>query len=95
MTSVIQRRRNDVLPPLDVVIQALRLAKDGCGLLPAQLILGCAISLLDMIRVGFTKFYNYELLTQVYLGLHGQQTRFPRTRKILREYISNPQPGIE
>ena len=38
---------------LDVVIQTLALAKDTCGIPPAQIALGSAVALLTMIRVHF------------------------------------------
>jgi hypothetical protein len=46
-----QTRRDVVLPTLDVFIQALNIAKDACGIPPAQIALGSASTLLTMIRV--------------------------------------------
>ena len=43
--------RDGVLSALDVLIQALGLAKDTCGIPPAQIALGSAAILLTMIRV--------------------------------------------
>ena len=48
-----QTGRDLVLPTLDVFIQALNIAKDVCGIPPAQIALGSASTLLTMIRVGF------------------------------------------
>jgi hypothetical protein len=48
-----QKGRNVVLPTLDVFIQALNIAKDACGIPPAQIALGSASTLLTMIRVRF------------------------------------------
>ena len=45
--------RDGVLSALDVLIQALSLAKDSCGIPPAQIALGSAAVLLTMIRVRF------------------------------------------
>ena len=45
--------RDVVLPTLDVFIQALSIAKDACGIPPAQIALGSAGTLLTMIRVYF------------------------------------------
>jgi hypothetical protein len=43
--------RDGVLSALDVLIQALNVAKDACGIPPAQIALGSASALLTMIRV--------------------------------------------
>ena len=43
--------RDGVLPTLDVFIQILNIAKDTCGIPPAQVALGAASVLLAMIRV--------------------------------------------
>ena len=53
MDSVPQthKDRDGVLSVLDVVIQALSLAKDGCAIPPAQIAFGSAGALLTMIRV--------------------------------------------
>ena len=48
-----QKGRDGVLSTLDVVIQGLNLAKDTCGFLPAQAVLGSVTTLLTMIRVSF------------------------------------------
>ena len=45
--------RDGALSALDVLIQALNLAKDTCGIPPAQVALGSASVLLTMIRVHF------------------------------------------
>jgi hypothetical protein len=53
MTSISQSQkgRDVVLPTLDVFIQALNIAKDACGIPPAQIALGFASTLLTMIQV--------------------------------------------
>lgn len=45
--------RDGVLSTLDVFIQGLTLAKDTCGVPPAQVAFGAAGALLTMIRVCF------------------------------------------
>ena len=45
--------RDGALSTLDVLIQVLSLAKDTCGIPPAQIALGSAVLLLTMIRVRF------------------------------------------
>ena len=55
MTSTSQppNGRDGLLSTLDVVIQALSLAKDSCGIPPAQVVFGSVTILLTMIRVRF------------------------------------------
>ena len=50
-TSQRPKGRDAVLSTLDVFIQALNLAKDACGIPPAQVAFGSASVLLTMIRV--------------------------------------------
>ena len=73
MTPTSQRpgRRDGVLSTLDVAIQTLDLAGGACGMIPAQVVFGAASTLLTMIRVRFPLLIH-ELLTHVYLGLHGE-----------------------
>ena len=52
-TSRQRKGRDGVLTTLDVFIQTLGLAKDTCGIPPAQVVFGCASVLLTMIRVPF------------------------------------------
>jgi hypothetical protein len=52
-TSQPQNGRDVVLPTLDMFIQVLNIAKDTCGIPPAQIALGSAGTLLTMIRVRF------------------------------------------
>ena len=52
-TSRQHKGRDVVLPTLDVFIQTLNIAKDACGIPPAQIALGSASTLLTMIRVHF------------------------------------------
>jgi hypothetical protein len=52
-TSQQPEGRDAVLPTLDVFIQVLGIAKDTCGIPPAQIAFGSATALLTMIRVRF------------------------------------------
>ena len=54
--------RDAVLPALDVLIQALNIAKDACGIPPAQIALGSASTLLSLIRVSFPILCKFEHL---------------------------------
>jgi hypothetical protein len=75
MTSTPQPQtgRDAVLPTLDVFIQVLDIAKDACGIPPAQIALGSASTLLTMIRVRVPLLLcGYRPRTHVYLGHHGQ-----------------------
>jgi hypothetical protein len=53
MASTSQQPKYHVLPTLDVFIQVLNIAKDSCGISPAQVAFGSAGVLLIMIRVRF------------------------------------------
>ena len=56
MASISRRPngRDGVLSTLDVLIQGLSIAKDTCGIPPAQIAFGAAGVLLTMIRVPST-----------------------------------------
>lgn len=98
MASTSQRRpkgRDGALSVLDVLVKALGFAKDNCSVLPAQIVLGSAVALLNMIRVRFPLPCHDKLLTLVFLGLYGQRSRLRPTRDILRGRMSNPRRGIE
>ena len=62
-----QKGREVVLPTLDVFIQALNIAKDACGIPPAQIALGSASTLLTMIKVR-SLLCKVELPTNVHIG---------------------------
>jgi hypothetical protein len=62
--------RDVVLPTLDVFIQVLTIAKDACGVPPAQVAFSAASSLLTMIRACFSLLY--EDTPYVCLGHNGQ-----------------------
>ena len=59
------RGRDGALSTLDTLIQVLSLAKDTCGIPPAQIALGSAVVLLTMIRVSFPIPREDGLLTYV------------------------------
>ena len=67
-----QNGRDGVLSALDVLIQALSLAKDSCGIPPAQIALGSAAVLLTMIRVRFLRILEDGHLIRTY-----PRTRWP------------------
>ena len=48
-----QKRRENALSLLNVAIEALNLARDACGIPPAQAVFGSVSILLSMIRVRF------------------------------------------
>jgi hypothetical protein len=48
--------RDGVLSALDIVIQGLDLAKDTCGIPPAQAVFGIVSALLTMMRARFPHF---------------------------------------
>jgi hypothetical protein len=75
MSSTPQRQtaRDRVLPTLDVFIQVLDIAKDTCGIPPAQIAFGSASVLLTMIRVHLSPREEEGFLIRVPLGHDGQR----------------------
>jgi hypothetical protein len=63
--------RDGVLSTLDLLIQALDLAKDACGIPPAQIALGSASVLLTLIRVRSPTLREDNHLIHVSLGHNG------------------------
>jgi hypothetical protein len=53
------------LAALDLLIQALNVAKDACGIPPAQVAFGSASVLLTMIRVRLSLLRGDDLLAHV------------------------------
>jgi hypothetical protein len=90
-----QKGRDGVLSTLDAAIQALNLAKDSCGIPPAQIAFGSASVLLTMIRVRFFLLYEDGLLIHVYLGHNGQRSGLYRLRQGLRRCMPSTLPKIE
>jgi hypothetical protein len=66
--------RDGVLSTLNVLIQALDVAKDTCGILPAQVALGSASVLLTMIRVRLPLPIGGKLLTHIFPGYNDQRS---------------------
>ena len=60
-TSQRQKGRDRALSALDAVIQVLSLAKDSCGIPPAQAVFGVASALLAMIKVRFSPISPYAV----------------------------------
>jgi hypothetical protein len=88
--------RDGALSTLDVLVQVLTLAKDTCGVPPAQVALGSAAALLTMIRVRPPPLLSKDgVLTQTHLGLHDQRRRLHGSWSILRGCVSSPLPGVE
>ena len=77
------KRREGLLSTLDVVIQASTLAKDTCGIPPAQAVFGSVSVLLTLIRVRFPPLCG-ELLAHVNLGHHGERPGLYRPRAVFR-----------
>ena len=61
-----QKGRDGTLATLNLSIQTLNIAKDVCGVPPAQVALGSASVLLTMIRVRFSLFRKASLLTHIF-----------------------------
>ena len=78
------KRSKVVLSTLDVVIQDLNLAKDACGVPPAQIALSSASVLLTTIRVRFPLLREAEPLTHIHLGYYSQRSRLRRAWADLR-----------
>ena len=89
------KQRDGVLSTLDVFIQALNLAKDTCGIPPAQVAFGSACALLTMIRVCFPILYEDGLVINVYLGHDGQRSGVRRAWTGLRRCMPNALPEVE
>ena len=68
------KERDGVISTLDVFIQILDIAKNACGIPPAQVAFGSASVLLAMIRVRSPSLCEDELPTRQ------SRTRFPTTR---------------
>ena len=64
--------RDRTISALDGFIQVLDLAKDACGIPPAQAAFGAANILLTMIRARFPPFYRYDLRAHVYTEFYDQ-----------------------
>jgi hypothetical protein len=64
--SQLPQGRDVILPTLEAFVQALNIAKDACGIPPAQIALGSASTLLTMIQVCLPLHRENRLLTRIY-----------------------------
>ena len=87
--------RDVVLSTLDGSVQVLNLAKDTCGIPPAQIVFGSASVLLTMIRASFLFTELGRPLTHIHLGHDGQQPRLRRPWARLRRCMSGSLPETE
>jgi hypothetical protein len=94
-TSQPPKGRDRVLSTLNVLIQTLDIAKDACGIPPAQIALGSASVLLTMIRVRSPILREDEPLTRVFLGHDVQRPGLCRAWAVLRRRMSNALQKIE
>ena len=96
-TSTFQRPkgRERVLLTLDVLCQVLYIAKDACGIPPAQFVFGSAVVLLTMIRVRIPSLCDDGLPTLVYSGQYDRPTGLRRAWNILWRHMSGRRPGAE
>ena len=94
-TSQKQKRRDRTLPALDAVIQVLSLAKDSCGIPPAQAVFGVASAILAMIRVRFTPLYHGGFLSRNCSGFVGQQRGLCRFWASMRQCFQSSRSGFE
>ena len=89
-----EKGRDLVTPTLDVFIQALNIAKDACGIPPAQIALGSACTLLTMIRVHFPLYKDGQVV-DLYIGHYGQLSGLRRAWEELRQCVSSAPSEIE
>jgi hypothetical protein len=86
-TSQQSKGSDDVLRKLDMAIQLLTAAKDAGGFAPAQIALGAACALLNMIRVRSLLLLDEQLPIHVHSGHDQQQTRVCRSWAVLRSCV--------
>ena len=89
-----KKGRYATLSTLDGVIQILGVAKDACGVPPAQIALGSACVLLTTIKVCSLLLLGGGLQVRVCLGYNGQQGRLCRSWIVLRRGVQSARPGI-
>ena len=90
-----EKRRDVILPTLDAFIQALNIAKDACGIPPAQIALGSASTLLTMIRVHSPLLCRDKQPADNHPGHDGQLSRLRRPWAELRQRVSSTPPKVE
>ena len=65
---------------MNVAIEALNLAKEVSGVVPAKAAFGSVSALLTMIRVRFHQFRGEELQVYMYTGFDDERSGLRRTR---------------
>jgi hypothetical protein len=80
---------------LNAAIDILNLAKDACGIPPAQAAFGAVSILLAVIRVSSLQFGGDGPLVHIYPGFHGQRTGLCRARAELRPDLFSARSGHE
>lgn len=92
MTSTSERPsgRDSALLALDVLITALSVEKDTCGIPPAQIALRPAVALLNMIRVRFP----YESVTRSSDSPLSRTPWLTNEWSILWGCMSSPRQGV-
>ena len=88
-----KKGRDAALSTLDGVIQVLGVAKDACGVPPAQIALGSACVLPTTIKVRSLLLLDGGLQIHVRLGYNGQQGRLRRSWIVLRRGVQSARPG--
>ena len=76
--------RDGVISALDVFIQTMGIAKDACGIPPAQIAFGSAGVLLTMIRVHSSLPCEEKLLKHAHVGHDGKRSGLRRPWADLR-----------
>ena len=87
--------RDNTLTSLNVSIDALNLAKDMCGILPAKAVFGTVSALLTMLKVCFFQFCDDELWVHMYCpGFYDQRSGLRRARAEMRRHLYRSWPGV-
>ena len=95
-TSQEPKGRDGVRSALGLAIQALNLAKDACGIPPAQVAFATASVLLAMIRVSFPLCTVQRCISDLRcLGHYGQRPGLRRPWEVLRRCVPGPLPETE
>lgn len=66
------KERDRAISTLDTLIQILDVAKDACGIPPAQVAFGSTSTLLAMIRVRSLLLCHYKFPVHIHSGLYDQ-----------------------
>jgi len=93
-----KERRVGAVSALTAAIEALGLAKEISGFIPASAVFGSVSVILAMIRVSFLLFHFCQIdrrQTETRLGHDGQSGGLCRTWAGLRRSLYHPRPGIE